>query len=259
MATRRLSESQKRQLVESYREGAASSKLAEIYSCSVNTVTRTLKILLPQDEYEALKASRSRGAGKTKQLSGNEEKTKFQREKVSVQFEQSQEKLELDLVDPRPKSLALDDAEDFAKAIETETDDYIEVSQETKFQQEEVFEEIVPLNDFTLFDEQQEIASKPLDDEILPISAYMLVDKVIELDARPLKDFPELGVLPDQELDQKALCLFSTPRSAKRQCGRNQRVIKIPDTSVIRLSVPYLLSRGITRLVMEGSLISLDS
>ena len=87
----------------------------------------------------------------------------------------------------------------------------------------------------------------------------MLVDKVVELDARPLKEFPELGVLDDAELDRQGICLFTNPRAAKQQCGRSQRVIKVPDTGVFERTSRYLLARGITRLVVEGTLIALDS
>ena len=41
------------------------------------------------------------------------------------------------------------------------------------------------------------------------------------------KEFPELGPLDDAELERQGLCLFASPRAAKRQCGRSQRVIKV--------------------------------
>ena len=52
--------------------------------------------------------------------------------------------------------------------------------------------------------------------------------------------------------------LYANPRAAKRQCGRSQRVIKVPDSAVFERTSSYLLARGITRLVMDGSLIALD-
>jgi hypothetical protein len=100
---------------------------------------------------------------------------------------------------------------------------------------------------------------KPLQAGSLPNSVYMLVDKVVELDARPLRDFPELAHLEESELDRQGLFLYGNPRAAKRQCGRSQRVIKVPDTAVFERTSPYLLARGITRLVMDGSLIALDA
>jgi hypothetical protein len=53
--------------------------------------------------------------------------------------------------------------------------------------------------------------------------------------------------------------LFANPRAAKRQCGRSQRVIKVPDTTVFERTSSYLLKRGITRLVMEGTVVALDA
>ena len=98
-----------------------------------------------------------------------------------------------------------------------------------------------------------------LKDGVLPGVVYMLVDRSVELDARPLKEFPEFGLLPEIEKERKAICLFSNQRSAKRNCGRSQRVIKIPNTNIFEISTRFLLARGITRLILEGSLIALDA
>ncbi len=91
----------------------------------------------------------------------------------------------------------------------------------------------------------------------LPTSAYMLVDKTVELQARPLSEFPELGRLPAEELERQALVVFLNPRQAKRQCGRTQRVIKVPDLKVFERTAPYLLAQGISRVVIEGALYAL--
>lgn len=98
---------------------------------------------------------------------------------------------------------------------------------------------------------------QPLASAALPSSAYMLVDKTVELQARPLSEFPELGRLPEAELERQALVVFLNPRQAKRQCGRTQRVIKLPDLKVFELTAPYLLAQGISRVVIEGSLYAL--
>jgi len=98
---------------------------------------------------------------------------------------------------------------------------------------------------------------QPLASAALPSSAYMLVDKTVELQARPLSEFPELGRLPATELERQALVVFLNPRRAKRQCGRTQRVIKLPDLKVFELTAPYLLAQGISRVVIEGSLYAL--
>ncbi len=98
---------------------------------------------------------------------------------------------------------------------------------------------------------------KPLASAELPASVYMLVDKTVELQARLLSDITELGQLPPEEHDRRALVVFTNPRQAKRLCGRTQRVIKLPDTRVIERTAPYLLAQGISRVVVEGALYSL--
>ena len=103
----------------------------------------------------------------------------------------------------------------------------------------------------------QPVETLPLEEASLPASAYMLVDKTVELQARPLSEFPELGLLEAEELERQALVVFGNPRQAKRQCGRSQRVIKIPDTSVFVRTSRFLVSQGISRVVIEGALYSL--
>ena len=61
MAARRLSDSEKQDLVGRYKAGESTSALAEAFGCSPNTVSRTVKALLPADAYAALKASRQKG------------------------------------------------------------------------------------------------------------------------------------------------------------------------------------------------------
>ena len=61
MAVSRLKDSQKKEILEGYRMGKSTAILAEEYGCSPNTVSRTVKALLPSSEYTALKAARIRG------------------------------------------------------------------------------------------------------------------------------------------------------------------------------------------------------
>ncbi|WP_414153592.1 helix-turn-helix domain-containing protein [Prochlorococcus sp. MIT 1341] len=249
MATRRLSESQKRQLVDSYRAGETSARLADAYGCSVNTVTRTLKTFLSEEDYASLKASRVRGATK-KEIKAEASESKDDNFVVCKEVN-TLETLELNT--KASSQLALDDAEDFDNSSEEDSSIQLEESFEGT-----IFQEVVPLMDQDIFDDHREIKCKPLVPGVLPESVYMLVEKTVELEARPLSDFPELGSLSELDKERKALYLFSNPRSAKRQCGRNQRVIKIPNTNVFNISTPFLLARGISRLIVEGSLIALD-
>ena len=236
MAPRRLSDSEKQDLVGRYKAGESTSALAEAFGCSPNTVSRTVKALLPADAYAALKASRQKG------LATPPTPTVTQPEEPEV------DSLKADDI-----SLALDDADDFGEDSEEE------LAEDDDNGSVETFTELVPLLGVGDLSDRPMNQAQPFSVDLLPDSAYMLVDKVVELDARPLKEFPELGLLDDAEQERQGLCLFASPRAAKRQCGRSQRVIKVPDTAVFQRTSSYLLARGITRLVLDGTLIALDA
>ena len=261
MAPRRLSDSEKQDLVGRYKAGESTGALAAVFGCSPNTVSRTVKSLLPPEAYAALKASR--------QKHGTTAAAPF--EEVSVEAISVQEPTAIpesppvavapgveEVSESEPDSdseeaatLALDDAEDFAEEVD-DTDEEEDTSAS------DVFTELVPLAGVEDMGGHSTFAVKPFAPDLLPASAYMLVDKVVELDARPLRDFPDIGALDAAELDLQGICLFASPRAAKRLCGRSQRVIKVPDTGVFGLTTNYLVARGITRLVMDGSVMALD-
>ena len=276
MAARRLSDSEKQDLVGRYKAGESTAALAEAFGCSSNTVSRTVKALLPPEAYAALKASRQKGGTVVAvaqplleipplevsplEVSPLEvaPNSSTDAEPISTVVPSSEE-------DHKPESsvgefssdesstLALDDAADFAE----ESDDQGSgVEQPVPM---DVFTELVPLIGVAGLSGSAPIETQPLSPGVLPGSVYMLVDKVVELDARPLRDFPELGALDSVDQDRQGLFLFSNPRAAKRQCGRSQRVIKVPDTTVFERTSSYLLKRGITRLVMEGTVVALDA
>ena len=236
MAPRRLSDSEKQDLVGRYKAGESTSALAEAFGCSPNTVSRTVKALLPADAYAALKASRQKGLATPPPP-------------IVTQAEEP----EADSLKEDDSSLALDDADDFGEDSEEE------LAEDDDNGSVETFTELVPLLGVGNLSDRPLNQAQPFSVDLLPDSAYMLVDKVVELDARPLKEFPELGLLEDAEQERQGLCLFASPRAAKRQCGRSQRVIKVPDTAVFQRTSSYLLTRGITRLVLDGTLIALDA
>ena len=239
MAPRRLSDSEKQDLVGRYKAGESTAALAEAFGCSPNTVSRTVKALLPADAYAELKASRQKGLVTPPLL------TVTEAEQPEVD--------EVDSLQEDDSSLALDDADDFGEDSEEE------LAEDDDNGSVETFTELVPLLGVGDLNDRPLNQAQPFSVDLLPDSAYMLVDKVVELDARPLKEFPELGLLDDAEQERQGLCLFASPRAAKRQCGRSQRVIKVPDTAVFQRTSSYLLARGITRLVLDGTLIALDA
>ena len=246
MAPGRLTDSQKQELLTRYRQGESSAALADAFGCSANTVSRTVRSLLSAEEYSALKASRARGSAVKPEPVSSEP---VESDAVAAQATDEP-------VDDSESALALDDADDFGA---DEPDDFSEEEPSGAFAGGEEFHEVAVLPlDLPQVNTQQ-LHCLPFEAGVLPDSVYMLVDKTVELDPRPLSEFPELGVAGPEELDHQALCLFTSPRTAKRQCGRSQRVIKVPDTQVFAITTRYLVARGITRLLVEGSLYALDA
>ena len=252
MAPRRLSESEKQDLVGRYKAGESTVALSEVFGCSPNTVTRTVKALLPPEAYAALKASRLKTGTVTPVAEAAPVAVATADAVQASAAEQDEDNAEA------VATLALDDADDFGE----DTDPAHEeegVALKDNSEASQTFTELVPLVGVADLSDRLPVEVQPLQAGSLPNSVYMLVDKVVELDARPLRDFPELAHLEESELDRQGLFLYGNPRAAKRQCGRSQRVIKVPDTAVFERTSPYLLARGITRLVMDGSLIALDA
>ena len=255
MAARRLSDSEKQDLVGRYKAGESTAALAESFGCSPNTVSRTVKALLPPEAYAALKASRQKGgtvAVAPPLLEIPPLEVPSTMDAASVQADPSEVSAG-EFAAEDSSNLALDDAADFAEESDDQDPDLEEPVPM------DVFTELVPLIGVAGLSGSAPMETQPLSPGVLPDSVYMLVDKVVELDARPLRDFPELGPLDSVDQDRQGLFLFSNPRAAKRQCGRSQRVIKVPDTTVFERTSSYLLKRGITRLVMEGTVVALDA
>ena len=265
MAPSRLNDSHKQEIVERYRAGDTSVQIAAAYGCSTNTVSRTVRSLLSPEEYAELKAQRSTKSsgleGSVREIDTAEvscpERVQTsledsRTEAPSAKGERGDEIADIAGNGDGQRSLALDDAGDFGGA---DLDD----NETFNTDDENVFHEIAVLAVDLPQVTTQQVICRPFASELLPDSVYMLVDKTVELDPRPLSEFPELGLSDPSEQQRHALCLYASPRAAKRQCGRSQRVIKVPDTQVFEQTSSYLLARGITHLVVEGSLFALKS
>jgi hypothetical protein len=243
MAAPRLTESQKQELVARYRQGETAQALASSYGCSPNTVSRVLKAGIDADELASLKKqSRSKTAPQAAPALAVEPVA----EAPEPEDEEQSLSAPVAELDAQPAASLEDDEEygddDIDEGIDDDSDDDEEVS--------------------STFNLKAGVASTqalvdpiPLLPGLLPSSVYMLVDKVVELQAKPLNEFPELGSLPETEQERQALMLYTNPRQAKRQCGRSQRVIKVPDSDVLQRRSSYLVAQGITRLVVEGGLL----
>ena len=251
MAPARLSDSQKQELVSQFKAGKTAAALAEAFGCSPNTVSRTVKALLSPEEYDSLKQKRS-GGGVAPSAAKEDEPKAEAAAKTEAAPEAPSPEAELEADEPLEgsSSLALDDADDFGADDSDEELD--ELSDDDSAV--ETFVAIAPLPGLGVIDSGAPCVSKPLVDGSLPSTVYLLVDREVELKGTPVKDFSELGAVAATEMEQQAIALFSNPRQAKRQCGRSQRVIKVPDSGVFGRTAPFILAQGISRIVLEGSL-----
>ncbi len=281
MAATRLSDSQKTELVERFRAGASSQDLAEAYGCSANTVSRVVRLALGDDDYDRIKRQRSRRRSPVEEpLPAADAATPSAADAPAVAEAEAPvasspppappappvpvaaaaaRQIDLPGVikaeqpEDGPAVLAIDDADDFGG---DDDDDLLSGDEDTADEEINPFlpiaVELLPVEP-----SEGEHQLHPLETASLASSAYMLVEKTVELQARPLHEIPELGGLPAEELERQALVVFLNPRQAKRQCGRNQRVIKVPDLRVLQKTAPYLLAQGISRVVIEGSLYAL--
>ena len=85
----------------------------------------------------------------------------------------------------------------------------------------------------------------------------MIVNKNIELEIKLLKDYPEWEFLPKEDLKRKTIEIYFDLKIAKRFCGKEQKVIKVPNTDVFRIASPILISRGISRIISAEKLIAI--
>ncbi len=270
IVARRLDDTKKMELVEGYRAGQSTIALARTHGCSQNTVIRTVKALLPEDQYNALKEARSKGGSLNAEYEQLDSKVlnienDFEQDRKNNDFfyqaidiESKRSELGIEL-ERSEGSLPLDDAGDFNNLVEEDLElEEVEVSEDLQEVNPDIFQEVAPISSEFVVEEQEPLPPMQLAPGVLPTSVYMLVERSVELDAKPLKDFPGFGYISEIDMNRKAICLFPNQRIAKRNCGRSQRVIKIPDTSVFEITTPFLLARGITRLILEDSLIALD-
>ena len=99
---------------------------------------------------------------------------------------------------------------------------------------------------------------RPLAEASLPRVCYLVIDRAAELIVKPLQDFADLGSIPQEEIEQKTLPVFDNHRVAKRFSHRREKVIKVPDSAMLKKTSHHLYSKGITRLLIEGQIYSIS-
>ena len=132
-----------------------------------------------------------------------------------------------------------------------------EIINEKDFYPDSSFLEISPLDYEIDNAPQKDLSSVPIAEIEFPETVYMIVDKKIELEIKLLKDFPAWGFLPKDDLNRKTIEIYNDLKTAKRICGKEQKVIKVPNTDVFKIVSPILIARGISRIVFSEKLIAL--
>ncbi len=248
MATARLDERQKQEMADRYSAGESSAALADVYGCSANTVTRTVRAVIGDVAFEQLKQQRGRSTPVQAVAPVPVQATlpMIEQEPQEEPQEEQEEELEEPALEPST-GLALEDADDFADDLDGDAEED---------QDDDGPDLVLPLLPQPLTAGERTV-SRPLPLAQLPASLYLLVDKEVELRGTRLTDLSELSPLAPEEEQHQAMVMFANPRNAKRQAGRSQRVIKVPDASLLERTAPYIRAQGITRVVLEGVLYAL--
>ena len=225
--TKRLSEGQKKELVENFKSGKSIDVLSKEFNRTKSTISRNLKQNLGDIQYKELiqknKSSKEKNIGKKKYNSLINKKT-------------DNEVFQKDLID-------LKNSEKNRKGL-----DFVPL---------ESFIEIAPIDYQMDNSSRPELSSVPISEIDFPKVVYMIVDKKIELETKPLKDYAEWQFLSMNELNRKTIQIFDDLKNAKRFCNKEQKVIKVPNTDVFKIVAPILVSRGISRIVSGDKLIAL--
>ena len=214
---KKVTEQDKSNILKSFIEGINIKELSEMYGFSVTTITRQLKNKLSNEKFKKIRNINS------KEISSKQIPVNFKKESK-------------------------------VEKINKTKDDNINFENEGLSNN---FFEIAPLNYEVDLDNQKDLASIPLEEVDFPKLIYMIVDSKIELIIKMLKDYPEWEFLPEDDLNRKTIEIYYDLKNAKRNCGRDQKVIKVPNTNVFKIVSPILLSKGISRILTEDKLISI--
>ena len=224
---KRLSEKEKNEIIKSFSEGISLEELSRRFNFTKLTISRNLKKVLGEDQYEKLKRKSSTLSTSTKNL-------------------------DLDLNKKNEKSLAKTDAAYNENCLSD-----LPLQEKKNNYANSEFIELAPLDYEIDTSIQKDISSIPLSKVDFPKEVFMRVNKNVELEIKVLRDFPDWHFLPEDDLNRKTIEIFNDLKIAKRDCSREQKVLKVPNTNVFKITAQILISKGITRIVNDDKLISL--
>ena len=222
---KRLTEKQIEEIVKLFISGISIEQLSEQFNCTKLTISRNLK--------------KSLGEIKYKEFLVNSKLKKNKKQKINYQNKVVRE------INTVPINKNKDLQEIGKEKIEEEFYKFSE------------FIEIAPLNYDIENTLQKDLSSVPISDINFPKTVFMIVDKKVELETKYLKDYPKWQFLSEDELKRKTIEIYFDLKIAKSFCGKEQKVIKVPNTEVFKIVAPILRSRGISRIVSSDKLIAL--
>ena len=225
--SKRLTNNQKEEIIKNFNQGKNIDYLSNFFNCTKLTIIRNLKKHFGEKKYKEI-------LEKNKSLNRT-----FSKKNITKNATSSSE----------------------VEEIYLQTNKNNEASNDKNFNEEKIsqnqFLEIAPL-DYQIDDlPQKDLASIHISDVDLPKVVYMVVDKKIELTTKYLKEYPEWQFLSQDELNRKTIEIYFDLKLAKRDCNKEQKVIKVPNTNVFKLAAPQLLNKGISRIVGVDKLIAL--
>ena len=223
---KRITEKQKEEIIKSFQEGKTVELLSQKLNFNKLTIVRHLK--------------KSLGESKYKKIVAKNKSVKVVNKKKEINFKKN------------PK-VYLEKSINQQNFIESVHDQKIE----TKSSPDSYFYEIVPLDCEVDSAKQKDFSSIPISEINFPKTVYMIVDRKIELETKYLKDYPEWQFLSEDELCRRTIEIHNDIKVAKSLCNKEQKVIKVPNTNIFKLVAPFLLSKGISRIVSTDNLIAL--
>ena len=223
---KKLSDTQKEEIIKGFLSGKSLDQLSEEFSCTKLTISRNIKKKFGDEEYK-----------------------KFLKRNLSFENHNGKDKDSYEKIDDKVTGEKTN-----KKLAEQDNRELIE---NNNFFQSSHFTELVPLNLNIDNETRKELTSIPIDEVDFPNIVFMIIDKNTELEIKQLKDYPEWDFLPEDDLRNKTIEIYSDIKDAKRNCKKEQKVIKVPNPNVFKVAAKVMLAKGISRIISDKRLIAL--
>ena len=222
---KRLTDIEKKDIIQSFSNGESLDSLAKKFGCTKLTISRNIKKSIGPELFNNLNKN-------TKNDNNNDFKNEiFKGDKLDPEIKLTDKKHQKE---SNNRSL-----------------------NENQFLQNSSFTELVPLDLDIDNSPRKDCSSIHIDEINFPEIVYLIVDKKIELETKVLKDYPEWQFLPQEDLLLTTIEIYFDLKVAKRDCKKDQKVIKVTNPNVFKIASKIMISRGITRIICDKQLISL--